>query len=279
MGVVVGAVAAEAGLAASVGLAEVAVSAAAVPAVAGDKGARMAKMTLEQLVEQLRTAYGADLRSIVLYGSAAAGEHIAKRSDYNVLVIVDSLSMQKLRAAAAVARAWAEAGNPAPMTLTTREWRGSADIFAMEYADILERHRVLHGQLPADVRVRPEDLRLQLEHEAMGTLLQLRRGALAVGHNSKEQIARLEQASSTVMVLFRALLRLHGEQPPQDNVALSERVAAIAGIDAAPFVRVVRHRRNEQSVPSEEARALLGAYLTGVEGLVQYLDRYSASAR
>jgi predicted nucleotidyltransferase len=99
----------------------------------------MANMTLDQLVEQLQAAYGPDLRSIVLYGSAAAGEHIPKRSDYNVLVLVDALSVDRLRAASAVARAWGEAGNPAPMTLTTREWRGSADIFAMEYADILDR--------------------------------------------------------------------------------------------------------------------------------------------
>src|SRR5689334_19002321 len=99
----------------------------------------MAKMTPEQLVEQLRAAYGAALRSVVLYGSAAAGEHIAKRSDYNVLVLVDELSVERLRAAAAVSRAWGESGNPPPMTLTVREWRASSDIFAMEYADILDR--------------------------------------------------------------------------------------------------------------------------------------------
>ena len=32
----------------------------------------MARMTLDELVAQLRAAYGAGLRSVVLYGSAAA---------------------------------------------------------------------------------------------------------------------------------------------------------------------------------------------------------------
>jgi hypothetical protein len=237
----------------------------------------MAKMTLDELVAQLSAAFGAELRAVVLYGSAAAGEHIPKKSDTNVLVLVDSLVPERLSAVASAVGAWTNAGNAPPLMLTVPEWRGSADIFAMEYADILERHRVLQGQLPTDIRVRPDDLRLQLEHEAMGTLLQLRRGALALGHNSKDQIARLEQVSSTVMVLFRALLRLHGEKPPEDNVALSERAAAIAGISAEPFVRVVRHRRDEQAVPSNDVRALLAGYLAGVEGLVQYLDRYSAA--
>src|ERR687885_789555 len=110
----------------------------------------MAKMTPEQLVEQLRRAYGPELRAVVLYGSAAAGEHVPKRSDYNVLVITDALDFEALTRAAAVARAWGEAGNPPPLTLTSEEWRSSADIFPMEYADILARHRVLHGTPPFD---------------------------------------------------------------------------------------------------------------------------------
>ena len=58
-------------------------------------------MTLDELVSQLRAAYGTALRSIVLYGSAAAGERLGKRSDQNVLVIVESLDASRLAAASA----------------------------------------------------------------------------------------------------------------------------------------------------------------------------------
>ncbi len=126
-------------------------------------------MKLEELVRQLQLAYGNGLRSVVLFGSAVAGEHNPKKSDYNVLVIVDSLPLARLRAVAAVSKAWAEDGNPPPMTFTTNEWKSSSDIFPMEYADILERHRVLFGEAPFDgIRVSPSDLRLQVEHETMG---------------------------------------------------------------------------------------------------------------
>ena len=146
----------------------------------------MATMTLDELVAQLRAAYGDSLRSVVLYGSAAAGEHIPKRSDYNVLVIADSLPADRLRAAAAVGAAWSASGSPPPMTLTLDEWRGSNDIFAMEYADIIERHKVLFGEPPfAGVAVARGDLRLQVEREAMGKLLQFRQGVLAAGNDPK----------------------------------------------------------------------------------------------
>src|SRR5688572_33312046 len=101
-------------------------------------------MKLEELVKQLQLAYGEGLRSVVLFGSAVAGEH-TKKSDYNVLVVVDSLSLERLRAVAAVSRAWADDGNPAPMTFTRQEWRSSADNFPAESADMPGSCRVYCG--------------------------------------------------------------------------------------------------------------------------------------
>jgi hypothetical protein len=238
----------------------------------------MARMTLEELVSQLRAAYGTALRSVVLYGSAAAGEHIAKKSDYNVLVIVDALDAPKLVAASATARAWNEAGNPAPLTLTTSEWRGSSDIFPMEYADILDRHRVLYGEPPFDgIHVERSDLRLQLEQEAMGKLIKLRQGVLASGNQSDKQIELLAASLSAIMIIFRAFLRLHGEAPSKDNIALSETVGRKVSFDAAPFVRVVRHVRGESSIKANDVGPILSGYLAGIEQLAGYIDRLGAN--
>jgi hypothetical protein len=234
-------------------------------------------MTLDELVSQLRAAYGTSLQAVVLYGSAAAGEHIPKKSDYNVLVIVDDLDASRLAAASAVSRAWAEAGNPAPLTLTTSEWRGSSDIFPMEYADVLERHRVLYGKPPFDgVAVDLKDLRLQLEQEAMGKLIRLRQGVLASGNDGKRQIELLGASLSAIMIIFRAFLRLHREVPSKDNMAVAEAVAQKAGFDAAPFAAVVRHVRGEAAIGDANTGKVLDGYLRGMEKLVSYLDQYHA---
>jgi len=234
----------------------------------------MATMTLEELVSQLRAAYGEALQAVVLYGSAAAGEHIPKRSDYNVLVIAQSLTAERLRAAAAVGSAWSASGSPPPMTLTTEEWRGSSDIFAMEYADILERHKVLYGSPPFDdVTVARSDLRLQVEREAMGKLLQFRQGVLAAGNDPKRQLQLLEASLSTLMVVFRGVSRLSGDSPPADNEALAASVAAKGGFDAAPFTRVVRHVRGTDKLPTRDVESLIGGYLEGLQRLVAYVDR------
>ncbi len=235
----------------------------------------MARMTLDELVKQLRAAYGTALRSIVLYGSSAGGEAGAKKQDHNVLVIVDSLDASRLRAASAASRAWVDAGNHAPLTLTREEWLGSADIFPMEYADILDRHRVLHGEPPfGGIRVDPRDLRLQVEQETMGKLLRLRQGLLAAGNDQDRELELLSESLSPILVLFRAFLRLHAAQPPKDNVQLVEAVGQRAGFDAAPFVRVVKHIRNEPALRAAEAGEVLAGYLRGMERLVSYLDHF-----
>jgi len=95
----------------------------------------MAKMTLDDLVAQLTLVYGGGLEAVVLYGSAARGDRLAKRANLNVLVLVKEITMAHLRKESAVAAAWREAGNPPSLTLTMDEWRGSSDIFPIEYAE------------------------------------------------------------------------------------------------------------------------------------------------
>ena len=237
----------------------------------------MAKMTLDELVAQLQKAFGDGLKAVVLYGSAAAGEHIPKRSDFNVLVIVRDLGLAELEREAAIARAWAEAGNPPPLTLTEGEWRASSDVFPMEYADVLERHRVLYGTPPFDgISVSPRDLRLQLEHESMGKLLQLRQGILSAGGDRKRLVELLAASLSTFMVIFRALLRYHGESPPADYERLVGAVASRTGLDGAPFARVVRHLRGSEALSERDVQQVLAGYLAGAHALVDYLDRLDA---
>jgi len=229
-------------------------------------------MTLDELVQQLRKVHGNALQAVVLYGSAASGEDIAGHSDINVMVLAESLALEKLRTLSQTMRAWQEAGNPPVLELTTFEWRSSSDIFPMEYADILERHRVLTGVLPLDgVAVRRADLRLQVEQEAMGKLLRLRRGVMIAGTDAERQQDLLRHSVGTLLVIFRAVLRLDGEVPPKDASQVIDAVAKRCGFDPAPYLQASALRRGTKLAASE-AETVLEGYLDGMSRLVRYLD-------
>lgn len=234
-------------------------------------------MTLDALVAQLRQVHGDGLQAAVLYGSAASGEEIAGRSDLNVLAIVSEVRLDTLRALGQTMRAWQEAGNPPVLEMTTAEWQSSADIFPMEYADILERHRVLHGALPLDgVAVKPGDLRLQVEQEAMGKLLRLRRGVMVAGTDSERQQELLRASLSTLLVIFRAVMRLHGEQPPRDAAQVIASVSRSCGFDGSPFERVAALKRGT-AIPAGDTERVLAGYVAGMTALVAYLNGFDSA--
>ena len=59
---------------------------------------------LTQLVEKLQKAYGDRLVSVVLYGSAVAGDHHPHFSDYNVLCVLSEITSRQLAAGEDVRR-------------------------------------------------------------------------------------------------------------------------------------------------------------------------------
>ena len=103
--------------------------------------------------------------------------------------------------------------------------------------------------------------------------------ALAAGNDAKLQLALLEDSASTVLVVFRALLRLKGETPPTDNLEVAQHVATLVELDAAPFVRLIWHRRGQTPIRPTEVGSVLTGYLAGMQLVVRYLDRFSGKAK
>ena len=233
----------------------------------------MATMTLEELVRQLALVHGAALRCVALYGSTARGEHISRKPDLNVLVLVEGIDMEYLRREAAVARAWRESGHPPPLTLTVAEWRTSSDIFPLEYADILAHHKIIHGALPPERPiVRREDLRLQLEHETLSKLLRLRHAILANGAEPKALLDMIENSASSIMALLRATLRLAGEEPPAESLAVLDRIEVITGINSGTFRRMLGHSRGTAKISEADASSVTANYLSSVAEVVGWVD-------
>jgi hypothetical protein len=230
-------------------------------------------MTLDELVTGVRAECGADLVGVVMYGSAAGRDYHGAASDQNVLVLVRDAGVERLHALAPSVRKWVGAGNPPPLLLTTEEWESRADVFAIEYSDLLERHRVLYGTLPMEnVRVRPRDLRLQLEAESMGKLLRFRRGVMSAAGDPERVRSMLDESLSSMLALLRATLHLHRETAPPSSDALCDRVAALAGFRSDAFRAVLANRRGTAPLRDDALDGVVRGYLEALERLVAHVD-------
>ncbi len=231
----------------------------------------------ETFARELADLYRGELVSVVLYGSAARGEYREGRSDLNVLVLLRRTDATMLRRGSALARGWVAEGNPPPLMLGAEEMRRSLDVFPIEYSDIRDAHRVLHGEDPfAGVEIDPEHLRLQCEHEIKGKQIQLREGYLLSAEEPDELGELLLRSFSTFLLLFRTVLRLSGSGAPRDAESVIEQTAARVGF-APDALREIHRARSEGAAlrPAPNDPVVTG-YLDAVARTVEFVDRMTA---
>jgi predicted nucleotidyltransferase len=229
---------------------------------------------LSQLTERLTKAYGGSLVSVVLYGSAAAGDYHGRYSDLNVLCVLERITPRELALGEPIFRWWRQLGSPAPLLLSEEELRTSTDCFPIEFFDIRERHRVLAGRdVAADLAVDPRFYRAQVEHELRAKLLRLRQKAAGV-LSDKELLLRLMADSlSTFCVLARHALRLAGFTPGFVKRETLEAAAREFGLDVAVMRALLDLRENRVSPKSLDAQQLFGSYLAEIQALISVVDR------
>ena len=229
---------------------------------------------LRTMVEGLERALGERLRSVVLYGSAARGEYHEGKSDFNLVVMTDSLEPRDLEILAVPLLAWMKKGQPLPRLMTPAILADAVDVFPIEFLDIRTHHVVLHGSDPfAVIRVGVEPLRLQCEREFREKLMRLREGYLAA-HASRDELLLLMSSSyTTFLALFRAGLHLVGSPPPTANAEVAAAFCARAGLDAEPFAAIDQLRRGA-AAPSLDLKTLFSRYYDQLARAVGVLDAF-----
>jgi len=229
----------------------------------------------EQLVKQLAGESLLKLKSVILYGSAAAGDHTGKRSDYNILVITEQLELPELKILSKPTRAWVRAGNPPPLLFTIERLKKSADVFPIELLDMKESHVVLFGDdVLEHVQVSTENLRLELEHELKGKLIQLRERFLTTPTRPRAIADLLINSLSTFLVLFRAALRLFQDNIPAKKMEALKALSIHIQCDPVVFETVQSIKEGREKIRGHDIIDLYDRYLRGVENVVDAVDKY-----
>ncbi|HUJ23175.1 MAG TPA: nucleotidyltransferase domain-containing protein [Bryobacteraceae bacterium] len=229
---------------------------------------------LNQLLEKLTEALGNRLVSVVLYGSAAAGDHHEHFSDLNVLCVLDEVTTGALERSEPIFRWWREKGNPSPLLLSEREVQTSTDCFAIEFHDIQSHHRLLQGKdVVSGLVIDDSFYRAQVEHDLRAKLLRLRQKA-AGALSDKDVLRRLLADSvSTFCVLFRHALILSGVAAKGRKREVIEQARDTFGIDSMPFTRLLDLREERVKAREVEPVGLLDSYLKQISMVIDAVDR------
>ena len=232
---------------------------------------------LTELTEQLKNQLGERLVSVCVYGSAAVESSPDNpTTDTNVLVVVRNLALADLEQAGETCKRWEKHGRSLPIFMSDEEWRNSADVFALEYADIRDRHQIAYGEdLFSDTAVDQNALRLVCELEVYRKLVFLRQ-RLLIFRGQPTELVKFMQGSVTSFTAFgRAILRLAGrESVPFNATEVFPALASVVeGLDAKPFLRVAESRDEKNAVSKDEALPLFEAYVRQIDCMNRHLNK------
>lgn len=229
---------------------------------------------INDFVSRLRATGEANMVSIILYGSAAAGDYVAEHSDVNLLCVLRETSFASLQTLAPAVGWWREQENRAPLVMGLEELRRSADVFSIELLDMRQSYRVLWGEDVLNTLVVPMKLhRVQLEYELREKTILLRQGLLLAGGNASAIWEILMRSLPAFATLFRHALLELGEPATVSKREAVQKLAGKVGFDAGAFLQLLDIRERKADRKTADVNGLCGRYLKEVEQVTAAVDR------
>ncbi len=228
---------------------------------------------IDEFVKRAREAAGANIGSIVLFGSAVAGDFHPGLSNLNLLCVLHDSSFAGLRALAPVAKWWDKQKQPPPLCMTGAELERSTDVFTIELLDMQQHHRVLFGDDPVQGLKIPTGLhRVQVEYELREKLVLMRQQVLLTTGNDAQLWDLLLRSVPSFGTLFRHALIVLGDVAPAGRREGVDALAKRMGIDLSAIHRALDVRERKSDRRKLDVNDLAGRYLAAVEKVTAAVD-------
>ena len=224
---------------------------------------------LEEMIELL----GHNLITAAVYGSAVTGDYLEKSSDINLLLVCEDVDLGTMKKSLKLIAKGIRKRIAAPLFFTRRYIETSADVFPIEFLEIRENHLILYGEdVLTGITVDLKNLRYQCEEQIKGKLVRIRQAYLEVGLKKKGVESLLKRSLSSLMPVFRNVIRLKSESPPPGKYEVLKRLAVLFSLDEEVFLTIWRDKQNDEKIGGEDAEIYLEKYLIQIEKLAAAVD-------
>ncbi len=233
----------------------------------------VAEKQLDEFVGRIREAARENLQSIVLYGSAAAGDFNPEFSNLNLLCLLRETSFAKLSAIAPVVAWWHRQKHPVPLVMTEEELERSADVFSIELLDIQRHHRILLGHDALSKLHIPMFLhRAQVEYELREKIVLLRQRLLLVAAKDRELWDLLLSSLPAVTTLLRHALIALGDDSPRSKREAVQTLAARIQFDPSPLLQLLDVREHKTDRKQLDVKDVFARYLATMQQVTAAVD-------
>ncbi|NOZ60560.1 MAG: nucleotidyltransferase domain-containing protein [Calditrichaeota bacterium] len=228
----------------------------------------------EPFAQNCKQIFGDDLISVILYGSAARGDYVYKKSDINFLIVLTDDGIQNLDRAHPLIKKWAKRRVSTPLFLTKDYISSALDTFPIEFLTMKQHHQLVFGEdVLEKLEFNPGDIRLQCERDLRGKLVHLQENYL--GSLGKPRVLKmlLRNSLPTFVSIFSALLEIKNKSLPASKSEVVQATAHEFGLDAAVFEQILQFRANHIKLKKEQLNQLVKKYIEQVRKLTAEVDK------
>ena len=235
---------------------------------------------ITEFTAQLKEVYSDDLLAVILYGSAAGTNYQSGVSDINVLVILENSNAAKMFSLGKALKSILQKNRISPFIMTREEFTTSADVFPLEYCDILENNSVVYGNSDIlKIKVNMANLRFELEEKLRGAVGDLRSMLIASSGSEKTLKDLILSWSGIGNIIFRGLLRLKNINcSGMDSKAILAEVEKTYDVKLEAFLLLNDLRQSKKNL-TVEALAFVDTLLEPLKALVRTVDAMDGGAK
>lgn len=224
-----------------------------------------------QAAEEYQACYADDLLSVCVFGSAAGVDFDPRRSDINLLIILETVSIEAVEKSAEIQDRWRKQRFARPIFMDREYINRSLDAFPIEFFNMQQCHAVVAGEdLLAHLEITRQDLKLQAERELRGKWLHLIQEGLEARSHRKQLRALLQVSLGDFTAICRALLHVRQTPVPQDRKTLWNAVTDVYELEENTFEKVSAAAERGDK---REMRDVFPEYVRAVEILSEKVDQ------
>jgi len=217
------------------------------------------------------TLHGDNLKSISLYGSGVGEDFIPRQSNFNLLFVMKKIGPTDLKNSLKLVSRGKKKGI-VPLLLTVEHIESSTDTFPIEFLEMKENYVHLYGDdILRELEVDSRNVRLQCEEQLKGGLIRLHQLYLETGMKGKRIRALLINSLTSLIPIFRSLLRLKGKVLPVRKKDIITELGKGFSINGDVFLMVLRWKEGRKVEGNLEK--IFGDYIEEIEKLCLICDR------
>jgi predicted nucleotidyltransferase len=233
------------------------------------------RSTLEDFIAAAIGVSGTNLKSVVLFGSAAEGQ-LRPTSDVNLVLTFGAVhlaELERLRVHLSFAHAVIKLE---VMFLEQAEIDMAAEAFAVKFTDILARHRVLHGaDVFAGLRITRQATLNRLRQVLLNLTLRFRERYALIGMGEEQVNVLIAELSGPLRASAAAILALEGAAASSPKEALRILAQRLSGTDMTDLLANISDARQERALEPAVADATIGGLLDLLRAMYLHISRWN----